>query len=80
MDLAEKMERNAHYFRMRADNPEVPAKDLFAYVNSDASEPLDQFLCRHEWKYTGTAYGGEDESYGGEGRCYCVYCGADGDA
>lgn len=34
----------------------------------------------HEWAYTGTAYGGDDESYHGEGRCYCVHCGADGDA
>jgi hypothetical protein len=34
----------------------------------------------HEWAYTGTQYGGDDESYHGEGRCYCVWCGADGDA
>lgn len=33
----------------------------------------------HKWAYTGTAYGGDDESYMGEGRAYCVYCGADGD-
>ena len=33
----------------------------------------------HEWSYTGTAYGGDDESYFGEGRCLCVHCGADGD-
>lgn len=33
----------------------------------------------HEYAYTGTAYGGDDESYHGEGRCYCIYCGADGD-
>lgn len=33
----------------------------------------------HEWAYSGTAYGGDDESYFGEGRCYCVHCGADGD-
>ena len=33
----------------------------------------------HEWAYTGTAYGGDDPSYFGEGRCYCVHCGADGD-
>lgn len=36
--------------------------------------------CVHEWAYTGTAYGGDDESYMGEGRCYCVHCDADGDA
>ncbi len=34
----------------------------------------------HEWTYTGTAYGGDDERWCGEGRCYCVHCGADGDA
>lgn len=34
----------------------------------------------HEWAYTGTAYGGDDERWHGEGRCYCVWCGADGDA
>jgi hypothetical protein len=34
----------------------------------------------HEWVYTGTAYGGDDPSYGGEGRVYCSKCGADGDA
>jgi hypothetical protein len=33
----------------------------------------------HEWAYTGTAYGGDDASYHGEGRCYCIYCGTDGD-
>jgi hypothetical protein len=34
----------------------------------------------HEWSYTGTQYGGDDERWGGEGRCLCVHCGADGDA
>jgi hypothetical protein len=34
----------------------------------------------HSWVYTGTQYGGDDESYYGEGRCYCEWCGADGDA
>lgn len=33
----------------------------------------------HSWLYTGVAYGGDDESYHGEGRCYCEHCGADGD-
>lgn len=33
----------------------------------------------HKFVCTGTAYGGDDESYHGEGRCYCVYCGKDGD-
>jgi hypothetical protein len=34
----------------------------------------------HSWVYTGTAYGGDDDSYHGEGRSYCEFCGADGDA
>jgi len=34
----------------------------------------------HEWSFTGTGYGGDDPSYFGEGRCYCIHCGADGDA
>lgn len=34
----------------------------------------------HEWAFTGTQYGGDDESYSGEGRSICVHCGADGDA
>lgn len=34
----------------------------------------------HEWAYTGSAYGGDEDSYHGEGRCYCIHCGADGDA
>jgi hypothetical protein len=34
----------------------------------------------HVWAYTGAAYGGDDESYHGEGRVYCEICGADGDA
>ncbi len=34
----------------------------------------------HEFVCTGTAYGGDDERWCGEGRCYCIHCGADGDA
>lgn len=34
----------------------------------------------HSWTYTGTAYGGDDTRWSGEGRCFCAYCGADGDA
>jgi len=43
-------------------------------------EPTEQDRCAHRWVYTGTQYGGDDESYRGEGRCYCELCGADGDA
>ena len=40
----------------------------------------DNPFCPHDWSYSGTAYGGDDESYHGEGRCLCSLCGADGDA
>lgn len=40
----------------------------------------DNPFCAHDWSYSGTAYGGDDESYHGEGRCICSICGADGDA
>lgn len=43
-------------------------------------EPICNNPGGHEWAFTGTQYGGDDESYMGEGRCYCVHCGADGDA
>lgn len=46
---------------------------------AEAGVPLDEFECAHEWTFTGTAYGGDDERWSGEGRCYCVHCGADGD-
>lgn len=34
----------------------------------------------HQFEFTGTAYGGDDERWHGEGRSLCVHCGADGDA
>lgn len=34
----------------------------------------------HEFAHSGTAYGGDDPTYHGEGRSYCLHCGADGDA
>lgn len=33
----------------------------------------------HSFQCTGTSYGGDDERWHGEGRCYCIFCGADGD-
>ena len=33
--------------------------------------------CIHEWACTGESYGGDEL---GEGRSYCMLCGADGDA
>lgn len=34
----------------------------------------------HKFECTGTAYGGEDPRWHGEGRSLCIHCGADGDA
>ncbi len=42
--------------------------------------PSAEETCDHDWVYTGIQYGGDDESYHGEGRVYCSKCGADGDA
>jgi hypothetical protein len=50
------------------------------YRAEDDSDPPCSNKGGHEWEYSGTAYGGDDESYHGEGRCYCVWCGTDGDA
>ena len=79
--LAERGQRAAEFYALRDANPTVPARQLWHYVISDRDQSLQEFLCPgHEWAYTGTAYGGEDERWSGEGRCYCVHCGADGDA
>lgn len=46
-------------------------------------EEGQQICCNpdgHEFECTGTAYGGDDERWMGEGRCLCIWCGADGDA
>lgn len=81
MSLAERYERAAAFARLREQHPEIPAAKAWGYVNSDGSESLEEFLCPgHEWAYTGTAYGGDDERWHGEGRAYCIHCGKDGDA
>ena len=57
------------------------AKPLSAYAPDDFDdEPRCTNREGYEWSYSGSAYGGDDDSYFGEGRCYCVWCGADGDA
>ncbi len=69
------------YQRLRSENPDIPAASVYRYLRDGGDGlSLRQFICSHEWSYTGTAYGGDDESYHGEGRCYCSKCGADGDA
>lgn len=65
-----------------SDKPTFTAAELKALAEQ-LREPDDEPRCSnpdgHKWAYTGTAYGGDDERWLGEGRCYCVYCGADGD-
>jgi hypothetical protein len=84
--LMEKAERAVTYYRIRGTHPEIPARHAFAWAhgNGDRDANLQEFMCRitrgHSFGYSGTAYGGDDESYHGEGRCICGYCGADGDA
>lgn len=70
------------YRRLRAEHPRVAAGKVLAFLKDDDSMAcnLDQYLCHHKWSYTGSAYGGDEASYHGEGRCYCVNCGMDGDA
>jgi hypothetical protein len=48
-----------------------------APVGEEDDEPSEN--CAHEWVHTGTAYGGDDSRWHGEGRVYCAKCGADGD-
>ena len=80
--LIERLQTQLRYAELRQENPLVPAVKLFAYANGAGhGQTLQEFLCPgHEWVYTGTQYGSDDESYHGEGRCYCLNCGADGDA
>lgn len=74
------------YQELRKKHPRVPARLIVGYMlrGYEESQSFEAFVCEnttgHDWKYTGTAYGGDDESYHGEGRCYCANCDADGDA
>lgn len=61
--------------RLRATTDELPRNG----DREQADEPEPPESCRHEWITTGTAYGGDDASYRGEGRCICRLCGMDGD-
>jgi hypothetical protein len=47
--------------------------------DDETQSPAGRCPCGGRWVYTGTAYGGDDERYHGEGRVYCDRCGADGD-
>ena len=59
------------YVDLRRSRPDVPALDVWRFVNGDYPEAanIDQAVCRHEWVVN-------EES----DRCYCCLCLADGDA
>lgn len=58
-----------HHDRYFPDDDEDPDPEEDGCTNPEG----------HEWTFTGTSYGGEDSRWFGEGRCYCRWCGADGD-
>ncbi|CAB3730447.1 hypothetical protein LMG22037_05532 [Paraburkholderia phenoliruptrix] len=67
-------------YREARGNLHYRAIDALGYVRDPGpSVDMEQYTCAHQWAYTGTAYGGDDTSYFGEGRCYCLRCGIDGD-
>ena len=74
----------SQYQRLRHEHPRIRALTIHRYIRDDHGLSLPQFECEtekgHSWSYTGSAYGGDDDSFHGEGRAYCCYCGADGDA
>jgi hypothetical protein len=74
----------SQYQRLRTLHPDARAVLVVSYIRDDHGLTFDQFRCEnergHSFTHSGTAYGGDDERFGGEGRCYCAHCGADGDA
>ncbi|MCS6428105.1 MULTISPECIES: hypothetical protein [Burkholderia] len=74
----------AQYQQLRREHPTIRALTIKRYIRDNEGLTPEQFECAtergHEWSYSGSAYGGDDDSYFGEGRCYCCHCGADGDA
>jgi hypothetical protein len=57
------------YRHLRAQHPRVRAITVHQYLRNGEGEPFEQFICRHDWVIS------EETD-----RCYCSYCGADGDA
>jgi len=79
--LRDRHENAISYINLREANPTIPALTLWRFVREGDGQSLAEYTCPgHEWAYTGSAYGGDDASFHGEGRCYCRNCGADGDA
>lgn len=57
------------YVYLRAAHPLVPARYVVEYIKAVPGVNFDQFICCHDWVVS------EETD-----RCYCRYCGADGDA
>jgi hypothetical protein len=70
--LAHNLERDAYYMIRRA-RPNIPACEVWAYVNSgDQYLSIEQYVCRHQW-----SHGYDDSDH--EIPIYCNLCGAPGD-
>lgn len=65
---------------LRTDNQPSDFPPFDPVEEYDGGEPACSNPAGHKWAYTGTAYGGDDPRWCGEGRCLCIHCGADGDA
>ncbi len=69
--LAAQSRTRLQYFNLRASRPDVRAADTLAFVKGELDPlagTLDQALCDHDWVLS------EETD-----RCYCCYCGMDGD-
>lgn len=63
-----------HYMILRAKSPTVRALTVHRYLRNDEGLSLEQFQCATERGHRFSSPGDEYD------RCYCVHCGADGDA
>lgn len=63
-----------YYMSLRAKSPTVPALTVHRYMRNDDGLSLEQFQCATE---RGHRFSTPNDEYD---RCYCVHCGADGDA
>jgi hypothetical protein len=80
--FATREEARAEYRRRRAATSPESSLNLTTNLEVIAADDAcgGDAYCDHEWACTGSAYGGADDRWHGEGRMYCVKCGADGDA
>lgn len=60
------------YQMLRAEFPAIRAQTIHDYIKDDQGLTLQEFRCGTEW--------GHDWAYSDMDRCYCMTCGADGDA